>query len=102
MSISRILFGLLFLIMMAFVAWAFGAGHFWKECVQIWALPWGRVALIDFSLGILCMITIIFAFERNLLAALGWSVALILVGNAIAALWLALHGREFYRRLSRR
>lgn len=98
---GRLIFGALFVAMMGAIAWAFGAGDFWKEFAAVWAIPWGRIGLLDLGLGFLLMISLFFVFERTLLVAIAWTIALLLLGNAAAALWFAINGREIWRRLGR-
>lgn len=98
---ARLIFGALFIAMMGAIAWAFGAGQFFKEFAEVWAIPWGRIGLLDLGLGFLLMITLFFAFERSLIAPILWTIALLLLGNAAAALWFAINGREIWRRLGR-
>ncbi len=98
---SRLIFGALFVAMMGAIAWAFGAGEFWKEFSAVWAIPWGRIGLLDLGLGFLLMIPLFFAFERGLMAPILWTITLLLLGNAAAALWFAINAREIFRRLGR-
>lgn len=53
---------------------------------------WGRVTLADFYLGVACFALVIHAIERQILATLGWTLAMALAGYPIAVLWLLLRG----------
>ena len=83
------------------IVWAFGAGDFGASFSAILADPWGIVALADLYLGFLLFAFVIAGFEPSPLRAVAWIVALVLLGNAISALWLALNAPALWERLRR-
>lgn len=54
--------------------------------------PWGRVTLVDFYLGVLCFVAVIWTVERAPVATLLWTGALMVLGNPVAVAWLLLRG----------
>ena len=53
---------------------------------------WGRIALADLYLGFGLFACVIGIVERSWLQGLLWGVALCLVGNPVAGLWLLIRG----------
>lgn len=58
--------------------------------------PWGLVTLADFYLGVLVFSLVIFHFETARAQAALWTLALALLGNPVAVLWLLLRGRRLF------
>jgi hypothetical protein len=54
--------------------------------------PWGQVTLADFYLGVLCFGAVVWTVEGSAARALPWVVAIAVLGNPVAALWLVIRG----------
>lgn len=74
------------------VAIWFGAveGEFAAEGSQIWALPWGRVSLVDLYLGLAIFGGWVAVRERRPLTTLLWWVSLVVLGNLAAGVYLTI------------
>jgi hypothetical protein len=81
------------------IIWAFGAGDFGASFSAILADPWGIVALADLYLGFLLFAFMIAGFESSPLRAVIWIVALVILGNTVSAIWLALNAPQLWQRL---
>lgn len=83
----------------AVIFWAFAAGDFGASFASILADPWGIVALADLYLGFVLFAFVIAGFEGSVLRAAPWIVAMILLGNTVSAIWLALNAPRLWARL---
>jgi hypothetical protein len=99
MMIVRALYLIAGLAFAATIIWAFGAGDFGASFSAILADPWGIVALADLYLGFVLFAFVIAGFEGPIWRAAPWIVAMILLGNTIAAIWLALNAPRLWARL---
>lgn len=75
-------------LLVAAIVWAFGAGHFLNEFGSVAAMPWGKVSLIDLYLGF-AVFAVVIALHEPLKLSIPLVIAMFLLGNIIAALWLA-------------
>lgn len=64
------------------------AGDFKGEFSQISGLPWGKVSLADLYLGFLAFAVVIVLTEK-LSISIPMILALLVLGNVVAAFWLA-------------
>lgn len=92
MALIKILLTAGALILTVAILWAFSVAPFWESVTAIGAMPWGTVSFIDLYLGFFCFALVIALFERRPAFAITWIVALFLLGNVAAALWLASVG----------
>ncbi|MEM8877376.1 MAG: hypothetical protein AAGD23_05840 [Pseudomonadota bacterium] len=99
MIVIRIVYLLAGIGFAAIIIWAFGVGDFGASFTAILADPWGVVALADLYLGFLLFAFIIAGFEASALRATVWIVALVVLGNTISAIWLALNAPQLWRRI---
>jgi len=76
----------LLIVMLAALAYGFTAGDGWSELQTLLGYPWFVVTLIDIYVGFILFAVWIGFREKPLPAAL-WIVALLLLGNALAALY---------------
>jgi hypothetical protein len=83
----------------AIIVWAFNAGDFGASFSAILADPWGIVALADLYLGFLLFAFVIAGFEASAWRAAPWIVAMVLLGNTVSAVWLALNAPRLWARL---
>lgn len=83
----------------ALIIWAFAVGEFGASFSAILADPWGIVALADLYLGFLLFAFIIAGFESSAFRAIIWIVALVVLGNTISAIWLALNAPRLWQML---
>ena len=88
MLIVRLLLVAMALSFIALCVWASQVGDFGAAFGAVFALPWGVVAMTDLYFGFILFAVIIFAVERPFVA-LPVILAVILLGNAISAIWLA-------------
>ncbi len=78
------------ILIMAFaILVAFATGDFSEEASTIWALPWGRVSLIDLYVGLFFFGAWIAYREMGGWSTALWWIALITLGNLAAAAYLA-------------
>ena len=70
------------------VVLGFLSGGFVDEGSAIWALSWGKVTLIDLYVGLGFFGVWVSARERRLSAVAIWWLALVVLGNLAAALYL--------------
>ena len=83
---------LLFFVMCAILAYGFTQGDFWAEGSILTGMPWGIVSLVDVYVGFLLFCAWIWYRESSLLAKVGLTLAILLGGNAVSALyaWITL------------
>lgn len=85
----RVLSLALVALMVAVIVVGFVSGDFSKEGSEILGLTWGRVTLIDLYVG-LAIFGIWVAFrERSWSRTLVWTLALVILGNLAAAVYVA-------------
>ena len=72
------------------IVWAAATGDFGAEGSAIWALPWGKVSLIDIYVGLAFFGAWIAFREESLWKVLLWWAGLVVLGNFTAALYLAI------------
>ena len=70
------------------VVLSFLSGGFVDEGSAIWALSWGRVTLVDLYVGLIFFGFWVSVRERRLSAVVIWWLALVVLGNLAAALYL--------------
>ena len=78
--------------------WAALNGDFTGTFASVWALPWGKVAMVDLYLGFALAGIVIFAVEK-LPIALPIFIATVLLGNLVLALWFAARLPLIWRKL---
>ncbi len=66
------------------------AGGFGDDASAIWALPWGKVSIIDLYLGLVIFGGWIAIRERSRQATAIWWVALAVTGNLAAGVYLVI------------
>jgi hypothetical protein len=88
---ARILFAAVALALAGLIAWAFTAAPFWASVARVVADPWGLVMLGDLYAGFLATTALFFLMERRA-TAIGLFVALMILGNVVTLLWLAVRG----------
>jgi hypothetical protein len=88
MRTVRILSAVAVVVMMASIAQGVVAGDFAGEGGAIWALPWGKVTLIDLYVGLVFFAAWIAFRERRPARVAGWWLALVVTGNLGAGLYL--------------
>jgi hypothetical protein len=99
MTIVRAFYLIAGLAFTAMILWAFRAGDFGASFSAILADPWGIVALADLYLGFALFAFVIAGFEGSIWRAAPWIVAMMLLGNTISAIWLALNAPRLWARL---
>ena len=77
------------LAMAGAIIWAFATGDFFDEGSQIWGLPWGKVSLIDIYVGLAFFGAWIAYREGSWPRTALWWLALVVLGNLTAAIYLA-------------
>lgn len=75
--------------MFAIIAHATIYGSFWSEGSALWALPWGRVSLLDLYVGFALFSGWVLFREASLAWALVCVVLVMTLGNAFAAAYVA-------------
>lgn len=102
MTFARLFCALLGLLLIAGIAWAWGAGHFANELQAIAALAWGKITLLDLYVGFLLWAVLVFLVEKNKLLAAAWVIPTFFLGNIVPAAWFVLKLPELARRLAAR
>lgn len=74
--------------MVAALAYGFVAGDFGAEGRELVSLPWGVVSLVDIYTGVFLFGSWIAWREASIVRAGPWLVALVVLGNFAAALYL--------------
>ena len=92
MRLAQTLVVILFAGMSAALLYGFARGDFAGDVTRLLAIPWGAVSLVDVYTGFLLFAGWIIYREHSLGSKLAWVVALIILGNWIACIyvWLAL------------
>jgi len=81
--------GLVLAAMLAALAYGFLAGDGWSEVRALTAYPWFNVTIVDVYAG-LVLFGVWIAYRERPLAATLWIVALLALGNVLAALYALL------------
>lgn len=90
MTAARVL-GMAVLTGMAVAIWfGLSAGDFFAESSDIWGLAWGRVSLVDLYLGLAVFAAWVAVRETRIGITLVWWLALFLLGNLAAGLYLSV------------
>lgn len=72
---------------------------FGESFARVAADPWGLVSLADLYLGFVLFGAIVLLHDGVRAASLGWLVALMVLGNLVAAVWLVLRWPSLAARL---
>jgi len=74
----------------ALIVYAAANADFWTSVTAIPRNPWGLVTLVDLYLGFALFAVVIAGFDGRSLATYAWIAGLVILGNGVAAVWLAL------------
>lgn len=88
MLIARIVGWVVALAMAGAIVYGFISGGFGDDASAIWALPWGKVSIIDLYLGLVIFGAWIAVREDNPARIGLWWAALVVLGNFAAGLYL--------------
>lgn len=88
MRAVRVLAVVAVLVMVATIVFGFVSGDFAGEGSSIWSLAWGKVTLIDLYVGLVLFAAWIALRERKPVVVGAWWLALIVLGNLAAAVYL--------------
>jgi hypothetical protein len=88
MRAVRVLAVVAVLVMLATIAFGAISGDFAREGSSIWSLAWGKVTLIDLYVGVVLFATWVALREKRPVVVGGWWLALIILGNLAAAVYL--------------
>lgn len=77
------------LVMAAVIVFGFVSGEFTSEGSQIWGLAWGKVTLVDLYVGLAIFGVWVAVRQRGIVTTALWWLALIVLGNFAAAIYLA-------------
>lgn len=75
-------------VMLVTIAFGFVSGDFASEGSSIWVLAWGKVTLIDLYVGLALFGAWVAVREKRPVVAGSWWLALIVLGNLAAAVYL--------------
>lgn len=78
------------LVLAAFLAYALYAGDIDSSGPILFGSPWGQMTLVDLYAGFVLFALFIYSQEPTFYRSAGWIVALMLLGNLIACLYLLL------------
>ena len=90
MSSVRFLAWAVTVAMAVAIAAGFLAGGFGDDASAIWALPWGKVSLVDLYLGLALFGGWIAVRERSRRTVAIWWVTLAVLGNFAAGIYLVV------------
>lgn len=90
MKLTQTIVVIMWLGMTAVLIYGFGFGDFAGEGAKLLAMPWGIVSLADLYTGFLLFAGWIIYRERSSLNKLWWIIALMILGNWIACLYVLL------------
>jgi hypothetical protein len=90
MKIAKIISILGLLAMTAVLVYGFTVGDFSGEGSQLLAMPWGIVSLVDLYTGFTLFSMWIIYRERSLVAAILWTVGMMVLGFFAGSLYTAL------------
>ncbi len=85
------------LVMTGAIIYGFANGEFGDNASAIWALPWGKVTLIDLYLGLVLFAAWIAVRETRRTRIALWWVGLAVLGNFAAGVYLvraAMHAGD--------
>ena len=77
-------------IMAAAIIYGFTAGSFGDDASALWALPWGKVSLIDLYAGLIIFGAWVAFRETSLGRTVLWWIALATLGNLAAGAYLVI------------
>jgi hypothetical protein len=89
-KLARVLALLGLLLMTATISYGLIDGSFNAEGSRLLAMPWGRVALIDVYVGFAIFSGWIIYREKSALRSIIWIIAMIVLGNLTACLYLSI------------
>lgn len=87
MKLAKIISFLGVLAMTAVLIYGFTIGDFSGEGSQLLGMPWGIVSLVDLYTGFILFSLWIFYREENLLAAILWTIAMMVLGFFTGSLY---------------
>lgn len=90
MRFAFIYLSILFVAMILGLALAFTFGDFFADGRIMLSLPWGRLSLLDVYVGFLLFSGWVLFREPSTPRAFLWIVAILLLGNVLAALYAIL------------
>jgi hypothetical protein len=73
------------------IVWAASLQPLGESITYIVANPWGVVTLADLYLGFVLFVLFVFKTSTNHVKAIAWSIALLVLGNVIAVIYLILY-----------
>jgi hypothetical protein len=95
MTTIRIFAAIAAAAMLGALAYGFVAGDFFADGAALWAIPWGRVTIIDVYAGVAVVAAVVIVRERSPIRWVPWLVALVVLGHlatAAYALWTLRRG----------
>lgn len=78
------------LVLMGFMVYAFSAGNIDHSGPILFGTPWGLMTLVDLYAGFVLFALFIYSQEATFSKAAPWMVALMLLGNLVACIYLLL------------
>lgn len=74
--------------MAAYIGIGIAAGGIASDFAAVWAIPWGRVGLVDLFVGLALAVAIVIWREREPRRWLPWVVAIVVLGNLATAAYV--------------
>ena len=74
--------------MLGALAYGFVAGDLLADAADLWAIPWGRVSVIDVYAGLAVVAAVVIARERRPARWVPWVLALAVLGNLATAVYV--------------
>lgn len=91
MKLAKLIAAMGVLAMTAVLVYGFTAGDFFGEGSQLAAMPWGVVSLVDLYTGFLLFSAWIIYREKSPVAALLWTLAILVLGFFAGSLYALIH-----------
>jgi hypothetical protein len=75
-------------VMAAAIVWGITAGGIVDDFSTVWAIPWGRVGLVDLFVGLALVIAIVIWRERDPRRWIPWTIGIVVLGNLATAAYV--------------
>ncbi len=75
-------------VMTVGIIWTVTAGDIRLEGAALWSMPWGRLTLLDLYLGFVLFSGWIVFREQSILRSMAWILALMILGNWMAMIYV--------------
>lgn len=103
----KLIINISLVVLLALSAWltylivaAIGIESMFTAFAPIWQAPWGKVAMVDLYLGLFVVALLIIIFEQARWPGFIWAMAVLLLGNPVAVVYLLVRRKRIFALLS--